>query len=139
MNHSPDKEQLLLYDAVGFSMWPFLKGKEKLIVRSVVPAELIAGDMILYRAGEQVICHRFMRQKKEAGQQVLYARADTSMAACELVKEGALVGKVIARIRGTRIMYFDSWGQKKIKRLMRGVSFCIGLLLKINNARKPHV
>lgn len=127
------KERLLFYEAIGFSMWPLLKGKERLIVNPVPPAELIPGDLILYRMENQVICHRLIKKKKEENKYMLYARADTSLSVPELVKEEVFLGRVIGLIKANKVTYFDTARQKFVNRMMLVVSPLIGMFLKTYN------
>ena len=56
-------EDIFFFKTEGFSMWPFLKPGGRLIFKKVPPETLRIGDVILYKADNQSICHRLVRYK----------------------------------------------------------------------------
>lgn len=93
------EQDLLFFETSGFSMWPFLRQGEKLIVKKTNPGDLSVGDVILYRFEKELACHRLVKKVRAKNEYKLYARGDNSLSAPELVLEGALQGKVIGVVK----------------------------------------
>ncbi len=101
-------DDIALFETDGFSMWPFLKPSRRIIVKKVDPESLKLGDLVLYRDGEHMICHRFLRRINRVGAGMIYTQAD---AAClsqpAEISEEALAGKVIAVMKGRAIISLE--------------------------------
>ncbi|MBU2436492.1 MAG: S24/S26 family peptidase, partial [Candidatus Omnitrophica bacterium] len=69
---------LFLFKTSGFSMWPFLRGGQKIIIKKVLVRDLKVGDLILYRKDNQTICHRLIKKTREGQGQMLYVRGDNA-------------------------------------------------------------
>lgn len=97
-----------LFETDGFSMWPFLKPSRRIIVKKVDPESLKLGDLVVYRDGGHMICHRFIRRIISAGAGTMYTQAD---AAClsqpAEISEEALAGKVIAVMNGKAVLSLE--------------------------------
>ena len=122
----PDMEDnLVLIETGGFSMWPFLLPKEKVVVRKVSWDELSCGDIIIYRANNQLVCHRLVRKSKDN----LFARGDNSSWRVELVKSRMLDGKVTAIIRNGKIVDLTCWRRRFLGCLIAktgpGITWCL--------------
>ena len=87
-----------LFQVKGFSMWPFLKSGQKILVKKSGGQDLRKGDLVLYRADGQLVCHRLLRKENINNRWVLYCRGDTSLSKSEPINEKALEGKVTAII-----------------------------------------
>lgn len=88
---------IIFIEAKGFSMWPFLREGERLVIKKAAIEDLRIGDIILYRKDEQLVCHRLV--KKEKNGYLLYARGDNSSSAPELVTQEMFQGKVAGVLR----------------------------------------
>ena len=80
-------------------MLPFLRQGDKLVIKKAPADDLRVGDIILYRASNQLVCHRLVKKAKVKGGYVLYARGDNSDSAPEPVTESMCSGKVIGIIK----------------------------------------
>ena len=89
-------------EASGFSMWPFLRAGDRLMVRKIPPKDLKIGDIILYIKDKQSICHRLVKKVKKGEKYTFYAQGDSSNSA-EPVEAGMLQGKVVGLLRKGRI------------------------------------
>jgi len=67
---SPD---LFFFEATGFNMWPFLRSKDKLIVKKTSFKDLKIGDIILYVKSNQLVCHRLVKKIKGKQRYLLYS------------------------------------------------------------------
>ncbi|MBU0634317.1 MAG: nucleotidyltransferase family protein [Candidatus Omnitrophica bacterium] len=98
----------LFFKTQGFSMWPFLKTGDKVVI-SKRPAETLKiGDVILYRTSNKIVCHRLIREVKTEKKRFFYARGDSSTDSAELVDEKMILGKIASVIKnGQVISYLD--------------------------------
>lgn len=124
-------KNLLFFEAVGFSMWPFLKSGQKVIVKRIPISDLKCGDIILYRVGNQFICHRLVKKLKQGNQYLLCSRGDFSLSLPESVTEEMFLGKVSGVIKNSKIISIDGPGQHIINRIILMIAPLIVLLVKI--------
>ena len=97
---------LFLFDITGFSMWPFLKTGEKVVIKKVLAGDLSVGDIILYHYNNQMICHRLARKVARGHGYLLYTCGDAGSNLGKPITEEALVGKVIGILRKGHIVDF---------------------------------
>lgn len=102
MNNSED---LLFFETSGFSMWPFMRPKEKLVIKKSPVDDLRPGDIILYRVNNQLACHRLVKKNRD----FLYARGDNSLSAPEVITREMFIGKVVGIIKNNRMISLTSW------------------------------
>lgn len=142
-------ENLLFIETKGFSMWPFLKTGEKLIIKSVPAGDLKIGDIILYKVDSQalsaenqtpktehqLVCHRLVRKVACGSGYLLYTRGDTSPNLGEPITEKALVGKVTGILRKGRVINFTGRWCHFVNRLI--VEFAPFLRIGIKVGKWP--
>ena len=99
-------EESFLIKAAGFSMWPFVKDGDRLIVKKLKVQDLKIGDIILYKDGNnsQNICHRFVKKIESKDGFMLFARADAGGILSGPISEDNLIGRVIGIIRDGKVM-----------------------------------
>jgi hypothetical protein len=105
-------KDLQLIEVKGFCMWPFLKDGQKTLVRKTAGSGLYPGDILLYRGGSGLLCHRLARKEKEAEEWIFYCKPDTSLSAGEPVSESMLEGKVIAVVSNEKIISLETAGAR---------------------------
>lgn len=98
-------------------MWPSLKGKEKLIVRRMPVSNLKLGDLVLYKADNQLVCHRLVKKAKTNGGCLIFSRGDASFGSAEPVNERMFVGKVVGIIKNGKITNMEGVGREFINRI----------------------
>lgn len=123
-------ENLLFIETKGFSMWPFLRGKEKLMVRRIPISELKLGDLILYKANNQSVCHRLVKKSQTNNGYLIYARGDASFGSAELVNEQMFLGKVIGIIKNDKITSLEGARQRVINRISSIISPLLNFIIK---------
>ena len=128
-------DNLIFIDASGFSMWPFLKSGEKLIIKKVSVKDLKIGDIILYRTREQLVCHRFVKKLNSEDGYLLYTRADASPNLDEAITEKMLIGKVTGILRKGRVINFMGRWRCFVNRLI--VEFAPFLKIGIKLGKGP--
>jgi len=97
-----------LFETSGFSMWPFLRPSQKLIIKRCPIAGLKPGDIICYRDRNQLVCHRMVKSIKEDNRYGLYVRGDNSFSCPELVDQEAFLGKVVGVLKKNKVVNIDS-------------------------------
>jgi hypothetical protein len=91
--------ELALHETSGFSMEPFLRAGERIILRPCLPQDLHPGRLVVYRASEALVCHRLVFKTGRAGACRLYVRGDCSLSWPEPVPFESMVGVVAAVAR----------------------------------------
>lgn len=92
------------FNTTGYSMWPFLKQGERVIVKKVPLEELKIGDIILYRENGQLVCHRLVKKIRSRDRHLLYARGDNSLSSSSLVEEGSYEGRAAGVLKNGKII-----------------------------------
>ena len=111
-------EGLLFFDTSGFSMWPFMRQGEKLVIKKARIDDLRVGDIILYRANNQIVCHRLVKKIMTEDGYSLYARGDNSNSSPELVPEAMFSGKAIGIIKSGKVISLTNCGRRLNSRLI---------------------
>jgi hypothetical protein len=111
---SPD---FFFFETEGFSMWPSVKKGEKLIAKKASWEDLRPGDLVIYRAQNQiVVCHRLIKKDK-LKELKLYCRGDASCAGPEEISFDACLGRVVGRVKNNRYIWSDGFGARLGNRL----------------------
>lgn len=104
-------DNLIFIETSGFSMWPFVRKGEKLIIRKASIQSLKVGDIILYRANSQapetkhqLVCHRLVKKIKRKDEYLLYTRGDNSTSSPEIVTEEMFLGKAVGIMKNGRVV-----------------------------------
>ena len=90
---------LIFIEASGFSMWPFIREGEKLIIRKTLVEDLKVGEIILYQAEDKLICHRLVKKIKDNDKYLIYSRGDNSLSLPEFVIKDKFLGKVVGVLK----------------------------------------
>jgi len=125
---------VLFFETMGFSMWPFLRAERKLIVRKCPPEILGVGDIILYKANNQTVCHRLIRKIKRGESYLLYVRGDNSTSSAELVSEKMFLGRATAIIKNGKIISLDGIKQRAVNLVVVQVA---PLVSRVNRMIRP--
>ncbi len=110
-------DDLSFYETAGFSMWPFIRQQEKLIIKKLPIEDLRIGDIILYQANSQMVCHRLIRKVRNRENYLLYARGDNS-SNLEPVTEEMFLGKAIGVIKNRKTVNLCTKRQKFVNRFI---------------------
>lgn len=125
-------ENILFIETKGFSMRPFLKGGEKLIVSRVAISNLKLGDLVLYKADNKLVCHRVVKKAKNNDGYDIYSKGDASFSPAERVNEQMFQGKVIGIIRGNKITSLQGVRQGVINRISLIVLPAFNLIVNLS-------
>jgi len=107
-----NEQEQTLFLVKGFCMWPFLKDGQKVLVKKVAPQEFRRGDLVLYRASGQLLCHRLLRRGQKGGKWLFYCRGDASLGVSEAVGDDMVEGKVMSVISGQKAVNLETWWQR---------------------------
>lgn len=109
---------LSFLETTGFSMWPFLKAGEKLLIKKTPTEKLKVGDIIIYRANNHLVCHRLIRKIKERERYLLHVRGDSSVSSPEPITEEMFLGKAMGIIKNGKIITLNQMKGQVINRLI---------------------
>ncbi|MDP8216455.1 MAG: S24/S26 family peptidase [Candidatus Kaelpia imicola] len=102
-----EKKDMFVLGTVGFSMWPFLKSGEKVVVKKTESSNLHIGDIIVYRSNKQITCHRLVKKIISQNRYFLYPRGDNQIKLNSPILEEQLIGKAVGILRNGRISRLD--------------------------------
>ncbi len=122
---------LSFFETTGFSMWPFLKAGEKLLIKKTPTEKLKVGDIIIYRADNQLVCHRLIKKIKEKEGYLLYVRGDSSVSWPEPITEEMFLGKAISIIKNGKVVTLNQMKGQLINRLIVLVAPSVSWGIKI--------
>lgn len=93
------------FQTCGYSMWPFLRQEDRIIVEETGCADLTSGNLIVYRSEGKLLCHRLVRKKVFAGKYIFLTRGDYARSwVTEKVEEERVMGRVSAIIKRGKII-----------------------------------
>ncbi len=97
---------LFFIQATGFSMRPFVRGGDRLIIRKTNVQDLKIGDIILYKLGNNSphICHRLVKKINSNQGIKLFARGDSFNFLDDPILEENIQGCIIGILRNGRVI-----------------------------------
>ena len=110
-------QDLVFIETTGFSMWPFIKQGEKLIIKKVPIEDLRVGDIILYRKDNQLVCHRLIKRIGDEKGYLLYTRGDNS-SQFDSLSEEMFLGKAIGILKKCKMISLLSWERRFVNRVI---------------------
>lgn len=110
--------ELTFFETTGFSMWPFIRAGEKLIIKKTPIKDLKLGDIILFTDGKAKVCHRLIKKIRCNGKYILYTRGDNLKRSTDPVTEEMYIGKAIVRIKANNKIVAIGKIQQFFNRLM---------------------
>lgn len=126
-----ERENLFFFETKGFSMWPFIRQGEKLIFKRAPLEDLKVGDIILYRANDNLVCHRLVKKVKDKQGYLIYSRGDNSRFLTELVREELFLGKGIAILRNNKMVSITGLRQQFFNRVIVMAAPFFSMLIKV--------
>lgn len=95
----------------GSSMSPFLRDGQKVLVNK--EKTFLRGDILVFSRGENIVCHRFIRRKKDAAGNVLFQTKPESLDVLDApVAAGQILGRIVAVKHGQRDIRIDSMNKR---------------------------
>ena len=88
------------FRAGGISMYPTIRNGETITAAPVASAEIVCGDVLLFRSSGRLMAHRVVGVTEEGGARVLRIRGDAKRACDAPVAATDVIGRVIAGDRG---------------------------------------
>ena len=102
-------QELSLVETIGFSMWPSVRGKDRLVVEKSSIEALRRGDIIVYLSDDKLICHRLIYKKRTNSGFILHTRQDNAFSyLTERIPESCFRGRVSALIRNGKLIPTDA-------------------------------
>ena len=131
MELNQGSQDLIFIEVTGFSMWPFLKAGEKLLIKKFSIEDLRVGDIIIYRADNQLVCHRLVKRSKTENGHLLFARGDNSSSLPTLVTEQMFLGKIIGIIKNGQAISLIGIRRRFINRAIVIIAPLVSIGIKI--------
>jgi hypothetical protein len=97
----------------GHSMVPIIRSDGLIQVEPARPEDLLLGDIVVYRRGDQVVAHRLVAKRQEENLR-LFTRGDTfSWQSREEIRPEQVLGRVtvVQNRRGRQIRIDVGWGR----------------------------
>jgi len=99
------KGKSIRFQAKGWSMRPFIRDGDFILVSSIENSSIKAGDIVFHLTTEnKVIVHRVIRKHKKGNRMIMFIKGDATFSSPEKVEMQNVLGKVVA---------FERNGQKK--------------------------
>lgn len=100
--------ELIFIETCGFSMWPFLRDGERVIIKKAAITQVRIGDIIAYYSLDQkVVCHRLVKKAIQETKLLLYCRGDhATSSGAEVVTEERFIGRLAGVVRRDRVIEF---------------------------------
>jgi signal peptidase I len=109
-------------------MQPLLQIGDKVLVQSVKPAEILLGDIIVFKTPDKLIVHRVIRRYNSSS----FLQKGDYTATAEIVSSKDVIGNVIAIRKGDKIIYLNK-GIWKFVNLSLTIFSCSVYYLKPQN------
>lgn len=87
-------KKLFFFKTSGYSMWPFLRPGQKLLVKACAWDSVRIGDVLAYHKSGAVVCHRLVG--RDVPGQALLVRGDSSCGVPERIPARLVIGRVIS-------------------------------------------
>lgn len=112
--------EIFFLETTGFSMHPFLKNGDRVIVKKVRAQDLRIGDIILYAgtSNNQNVCHRLVKKTESPHGMILFTRGDAGGFSSEPISEDNLIGQVTGVIRNGKVKNLNTKLQITINRFI---------------------
>lgn len=125
------EDDLLFLETSGFSMRPFVRHSDRVLVRRADAAGLRTGDIVLYRQQGRQVCHRLVRKEGGGSGMRLYVRGDADRSRYkEPLRQEDVIGKVEGIYRQGRFIKVSGGYRGAINRLIVLLPGLILLALK---------
>lgn len=92
----------------GESMEPFLPNGARILVRGDSADRIALGDLLVYDANGQLVCHRVLRRSGRRGEVSFLTRGDHGWTPPAWVPGGHVLGKVLAVERDGTVSTLDT-------------------------------
>ena len=132
-----DVSQTFLFEVKGQSMWPFFRGRERVVVRKTVISALRRGDLVVFRFGDKVVCHRFTGKLRLHDQECFGARPDTGWRRSEVFGADDLLGTVVGIVREDRLRPWTGPWARLADIFFFWCGPCFQILTKLRSAQRP--
>ena len=104
-----EKGKSIRFQAKGWSMHPFIRDGDFIVVSPVKSSSIRKGDIVFYSNAEnKIIVHRIIRKYKQKGRMTVLVKGDASFSSPEKMDIQNVLGKVIAIERNGRKKRLDT-------------------------------
>lgn len=118
-----EKGKSVRFKAKGWSMRPFIRDGDFIVVSPVENSTIKRGDVVLYSAaGDKVMVHRLIGKYKRKGRTAVLIKGDATLSPPEKIDIQNVLGKVVAIERNGRKKRLDTKLQLIIGLFISGIS-----------------
>lgn len=104
-----EREEFSLYSTTGFSMFPFIRSDDYVLVKDVPPEAIQPGDAIVFGSGDKnKVCHRVVKIEERNGALWFHTKGDRANSCGRPVEASQVLGKVIGIKRKIRFIELDA-------------------------------
>jgi signal peptidase I len=123
------------FRADGTSMRPTIRHGEAITAAPVAPADIVCGDVLLFRSSGRLLAHRVVSVIEHGGVRALKIRGDAKLGCDALVETTDVIGRVISVDRGDRVIPL----QGRIARLQHRMRAAVSLVRQLVWRRRQAV
>jgi hypothetical protein len=121
--------------AAGLSMGGTIRSGEWIVVKQCAAAALRRGDVVLYRRGAVLVCHRVVRITDRHGTRLVVTKGDGHFRGDEPVPADRVVARVVAIRKAHSTLRLDrGWG-RLFTHLLTAYSQCVWGLYRLTHPR----
>ena len=132
-----DENHPLNFNMQGYSMFPTLQEGDRGIVEKWNPEDLVAGDIVVFKANNKLVAHRLIQITIRDGVRWFTAKGDKNTFTDEPFTAESFVGKMTSFQRNNRLRRLDSPGMKTQQYIALHFStisiYCYNLILGLKN------
>ncbi len=115
---------VLRFQAYGGSMHPFVRNGDIVEVEPIIPGQVRAGDIILFKDGPQsMLAHRVIRRMKNEKGLCFITKGDSASNADSPVAPERVLGRLRRIERNSRVMNLTAQGRRKLAVFFAAISF----------------
>jgi len=104
------KNGIIQITVTGNSMFPFLENNDVIVLHSSNLDDIAIGDIVLTYNDSRILCHRVFKKNKTGFQ----TKADALIYPDPFAKEIDLIGKVIGKRKGSKIIGLNTYSARFI-------------------------
>ena len=103
------KGKSIRFQAKGWSMRPFIRDGDFIVVSPIKNSSIKTGDVVFYLTTEnKVMVHRVIRKHKKGNRMIMFIKGDATFSSPEKVEMQNVLGKVVAVERNGRKKRLDT-------------------------------
>jgi signal peptidase I len=127
------------FRAEGASMHPTIRDGESIAIAPVDAADIVAGDVVLFRHDARLLAHRVVRVTSCGAERMFELRGDAKSASDAPVPSDAVIGRVVGVARNGRVIAVTggaAQARRTLDAVVRKAMACAGSCATVLGARR---